>query len=125
MQQWAVSFYASAHWKKCRAGYIKFRRMIDGGLCEECKDKPGYIVHHKRALTPDNITDPDVSLSYANLEYVCKDCHDQFDGHGVAKSLTQKISFDCNGDPIPPVARSRGGGRLTAAPNSEEYAGRS
>ena len=61
MQPWAARFYASGRWKKCRAGYIKFRRTIDGGLCEECRDKPGYIVHHKRALTPDNITDPDVS----------------------------------------------------------------
>ena len=103
-----TSFLVS--WKKCRAGYIKFRRTIDGGLCEECRDKPGYIVHHKRALTPDNITDPDVSLSYSNLEFVCKDCHDQFDGHGVAKSLTQKIFFDAAGDPIPPVARGRGAG---------------
>lgn len=56
MQPWAASFYASGRWKKCRAGYIKFRRTIDGGLCEECRDKPGYIVHHKRALTPDNIS---------------------------------------------------------------------
>ena len=81
MQPWAARFYASARWKKCRAGYIKFRRTIDGGLCEECRDKPGYIVHH-----------------------------DQFDGHGVAKSLTQKIFFDAAGDPIPPVARGRGAG---------------
>lgn len=100
MQPWAARFYASGRWKKCRAGYIKFRRTIDGGLCEECRDKPGYIVHHKRALTPDNITDPDVSLSYSNLEYVCKDCHDQFDGHGVARSLTQKFSS------TPPETRS-------------------
>lgn len=56
MQPWAARFYASGRWKKCRAGYIKFRRTIDGGLCEECRDKPGYIVHHKWALTPDNIT---------------------------------------------------------------------
>ena len=40
--------------------------------------------------------------AYSNLEFVCKDCHDQFDGHGVAKSLTQKIFFDAAGDPIPP-----------------------
>lgn len=100
MQPWAARFYASGRWKKCRAGYIKFRRTIDGGLCEECRDKPGYIVHHKWALTPDNITDPDVSLSYSNLEYVCKDCHDQFDGHGVTRSLTQKFSS------TPPATRS-------------------
>ena len=107
MQSWAASFYASARWKKCRAGYIKFRRTLDGGLCEECKDKPGYIVHHKLPLTQDNIAEPDVSLAYSNLEYVCKDCHDQFDGHGVAKSLTKKVFFDSCGDPIPPVARDR------------------
>lgn len=74
---------------------------------------PGQAGLHRpsqEALTPDNITDPDVSLSYSNLEYVCKDCHDQFDGHGVAKSLTQKIFFDAAGDPIPPVARGRGAG---------------
>ena len=28
MQPWAARFYASARWKKCRAGYIKFRRTI-------------------------------------------------------------------------------------------------
>ena len=106
MQPWAARFYASARWKKCRAGYITFRRTIDGGLCEERRYKPGYIVHHKRALTPDNITDPDISLSYSNLEFVCKDCHDQFDGHGVAKSLPQKIFFDADGAPIRTVARS-------------------
>ena len=50
MQPWAARFYASGRWKKCRAGYIKFRRTIDGGLCEECRDKPGYIVHHKLSL---------------------------------------------------------------------------
>ena len=107
MQPWAERFYASMRWKKCRAGYIKFRRTVDGGLCEECRDKPGYIVHHKRMLTQDNITDPDVSLAHSNLEYVCKDCHDRFEGHGVAKPLTQKIFFDAAGDPIPPIPRSR------------------
>ena len=36
---------------------------------------PGEIVHHKIALTPDNINDPSVSLSWDNLELLCRDCH--------------------------------------------------
>lgn len=108
MQQWAATFYASARWKKCRTSYIKSRRQLDGGLCEECRDKPGFIVHHKHPLTQDNIGDPDISLSTSNLEYVCKDCHDRFEGHGVAKSLTDKVFFDGAGDPIPPIKRRRG-----------------
>lgn len=107
MQPWAASFYKSARWKKCRAAYIKYRYQVDGGLCEECKDKPGYIVHHKKKLTPENITDPEISLSHRNLEYVCKDCHDLFDGHGLVKPLTPRVMFDGNGDPIPPVVRGR------------------
>ena len=69
------SFYKSAAWEKCRAGYIKYC----GGLCERCLKKglvvPGYIVHHKIHLTPENVTDPSISLSYKNLEYLCLDCH--------------------------------------------------
>lgn len=102
MQEWAQRFYLSKRWKDCRRSYIKYRVCIDGGICEECRDKPGYIVHHKKALTQDNITDPDVALSWKNLEYVCKDCHDRFDGHGVTHSLTPRIDFDIAGDPIPP-----------------------
>ena len=73
---------------------------------------PGQAGLHR---PPDNITDPDISLSYSNLEFVCKDCHDQFDGHGVAKSLTQKIFFDAAGDPIPP---SREAGAPAESPHA-------
>ena len=70
-------FYKTAAWKKCRAGYIK----SVGGLCERCLAKglivPGYIVHHKIELTPENVGDPAISLSYDNLEYLCQDCHNK------------------------------------------------
>lgn len=72
-----VGFYKSGAWKRCRAEYIK----KVGGLCERCLAKglivPGYIVHHKIPLTPDNINDPSVSLSFDNLEYLCQDCHNK------------------------------------------------
>lgn len=50
-----------------------------GGLCEDCLAKglyrPGEIVHHMIELTPDNINDPAVSLSWSNLRLLCRDCH--------------------------------------------------
>ncbi|MFT9269709.1 MAG: HNH endonuclease [Liquorilactobacillus nagelii] len=68
-------FYRSKAWQRCRAGYIK----SVGGLCERCLAKGiikhGYIVHHKRYITEDNIGDPLVTLNWDNLEYLCHDCH--------------------------------------------------
>lgn len=69
------AFYNSAAWQQCRAAYI----ASVGGLCERCEAKgilrPGYIVHHKTYINPENITDPNVLLSFDNLEYLCFDCH--------------------------------------------------
>lgn len=71
------SFYSSKAWKDCRNAYIK----KCGGLCERClKDgiiKAGYIVHHKIHLNEDNYKDPNVSLSFENLEYLCFDHHQE------------------------------------------------
>lgn len=33
--------------------------------------RPGAIVHHKEHLTPQNINDPDITLSEDNLELLC------------------------------------------------------
>ena len=77
MKEYARAFYKSTAWQQCRAAYIK----SVGGLCERClsegKIVPGYIVHHKCYLTPDNINDPSVSLNFDNLEYLCQECHNQ------------------------------------------------
>jgi 5-methylcytosine-specific restriction endonuclease McrA len=74
-QDFARDFYRGKTWQRCREGYIKYRH----GLCERCLSKglyrPGIIVHHKIHLTPDNITDPSVSLSFDNLQLLCRDCH--------------------------------------------------
>ena len=75
-RDFAAKFYKSAAWHRCRDGYISHRISVDGGLCERCHDHPGYIVHHKVWLTPENIGIPEVSLNWDCLEYVCKDCHD-------------------------------------------------
>lgn len=75
MKEFAASFYKSKAWQNCRDGYA----ASVGGLCEDCLKKglvtPGVIVHHKIALTPENITDPSVALNWNNLRLVCRNCH--------------------------------------------------
>lgn len=75
MREFAKSFYKSKAWQDCRAAYISYR----SGLCERCLSRglyrPGDTVHHKVHLTPDNINDPSVTLSFDNLMLLCRDCH--------------------------------------------------
>lgn len=97
---WAKAFYRSDAWQRCRNGYIKERIRIDAGMCEVCRERLGYIVHHKITLTPQNINNPEVSLNWDNLSYECKDCHDQHDGHGVKRSLSPVCAFDSDGNPV-------------------------
>ena len=100
-KEWAKAFYNSKKWIRCRNSYIGFRISIDGGTCEECKRQQGYIVHHTITLTAENITDPDVALNHDNMKYVCKDCHDRYDGHGIGnKKLKPLCAFDEHGQPI-------------------------
>ena len=99
-KEFAKSFYKSSAWIKCRNSYIKGRLLIDGGLCEECHNNPGYIVHHKQMLTESNINNPDIALNHNNFEYVCKDCHDKFDGHGLNSKIKPLFAFDSEGQPV-------------------------
>lgn len=75
LQDFATEFYSSRAWKATRRAYAKSK----GLLCERCLKKgmirPGEIVHHKVYLTPANITDPEIALSWDNLELLCRDCH--------------------------------------------------
>lgn len=74
-REFARKFYNSRAWKETRENY---RRSV-GGLCERCLAKglyrPAEIIHHKIHLTPSNISNPDVALSWDNLEALCRDCH--------------------------------------------------
>lgn len=97
---WAKAFYKSDAWQSCRRGYIAERKRIDGGMCQVCRERLGYMVHHKIALTQFNIQDPEVSLNWKNLSYECKLCHDQHDGHGVKRSVLPVCEFDFEGNPI-------------------------
>lgn len=100
-KEWSKTFYKSQAWQQCRNAYIAERTSIDGGMCEECRQQLGYIVHHKKKLTEDNISNPDISLNHKYLEYVCKSCHDEFEGHFTGHKKQEIIViFDSNGQPI-------------------------
>lgn len=96
----AEAFYHSKSWKDSRKAYIAYRISIDGGMCEDCHTELGYIVHHKIELTPENINDPDIALSFDNYEYVCKACHDRKDNHFI-KPVKKRYKFDKYGNVIP------------------------
>ena len=76
MQDFAKTFYKSRRWQDTRMAYL---RSV-GGLCERCLKKglyhPAVIVHHKTYLTADNIHNPEIALSWDNLEAVCRECHE-------------------------------------------------
>lgn len=88
MKDFAKAFYKSRAWKDCRDAYARSVR----GLCEICLEKgvykPGVIVHHKRHLCPENISDPTVALDWNNLQLVCRDCHAQLHNDGGARRFT-------------------------------------
>ncbi|WP_026885395.1 HNH endonuclease [Clostridium beijerinckii] len=94
----AKRFYNSKEWKKCKASYIK----SVNGLCERC-ERPGYIVHHKKGLTPNNINNPNITLNHNNLEYLCLDCHNaEHDFNREKRSATKKgYKFNDKGELIP------------------------
>ena len=75
MKDFAKAFYKSQAWKRTREAYARSK----SGLCEICLAAglyvPGEIVHHKIHLTPENINDPRITLSFDNLQYVCRQCH--------------------------------------------------
>lgn len=84
-KDYAERFYKSTAWKTTRAAYLSHVR----GQCERCMREfhqgkrrledinPAVIVHHKRYITPDNINDPRVTLSWENLEAICADHHNK------------------------------------------------
>ena len=95
-KDFAKPFYKSKAWQDCRAGYIK----VVGGLCEDCLAKgiytPGKVVHHRCHITPENITDPTVTLNWDNLKLVCQDCHAK-----EHKDVSGRYWFDDSGRIVP------------------------
>ena len=83
--------YNSKQWKRTREAYT----LSKFGICERCGTPNAKQVHHKKYLTPENINNPDITLSFDNLELLCDVCHQK--EHFAEK---QEYSFDENGDLI-------------------------
>lgn len=97
---WAKKFYNSAAWKRARLAYIKSVY----GLCEWC-GRPGYIVDHIVELTPDNISDPTVTLNQDNFQFLCLDCHNK-KTFGWREPIREGLMFDEQGQIVtvsPPI----------------------
>lgn len=75
MRDFAKVLYNSKAWQRTRAAYT----ASVGGLCERCRAKglivPGEIVHHKIHITPENIHNEQITLSFDNLELLCREHH--------------------------------------------------
>ena len=105
MKDFAKKFYNSEKWKACRQAFIAERMKIDGGVCQICGERPGYIVHHTVKLTAANVNDPSITVDHKRLQFVCKPCHDKMEGHWLdrPKKCNLLCEFDTQGDPIPPI----------------------
>lgn len=103
-KEYAKQFYASDAWQRTRNAYYKLQR----GMCERCKREieegtrdagnmnPGLIVHHKKYITPRNINDPKVTLSFDNLELLCEEHHNK-----EHKAKEKRYRFAKDGSIIP------------------------
>lgn len=69
-KEYAKQFYKTKAWQKCRNAFFSSKF----GICELC-GKPGKEVHHKKHITPANISDPDITLNWDNLQLLCSSCH--------------------------------------------------
>ena len=92
MKEWAKSFYKSKAWQDCREAYF----ISKHGLCERC-GRPGLIVHHRIYLTPQNINDPNITLSFENLELLCSSCHNN-EHNRKYDVVRDDVMFNSNGD---------------------------
>lgn len=91
-KDYAREFYNSTAWKECRESYKKYRH----GLCERClaagRYNPGVVVHHIQPITPTTVSDPEITLSFDNLQLLCVQCH--ADMHGSKKNRRYIVEED-------------------------------
>ena len=88
-----ADFYNSSEWKKVRKTY----RVYKLNICERCGNI-GYYVHHKNYITSKNINDTNITLSFDNLELLCKICHNK---EHFKNEIDYK--FDEDGQLCPPI----------------------
>lgn len=92
-KEYAIKFYSSNSWIKCRLGFMQSKNFV----CDRCNGV-GYIAHHKKHITPENINDPNITLNWANLQCLCLECHNAV--HGNSEAFVNGVSFDNDGNII-------------------------
>jgi hypothetical protein len=69
------SFYASENWQRLRTALIAER----GPTCQRCgkiiANPLDLIGHHEVELTPENVSDYNISLNPEKIKLICFDCH--------------------------------------------------
>lgn len=98
-KEYAKAFYGSMKWKNARRAYIRFRESIDGGACEHCKRRRGYIVDHIDPITPENINDVNITLNEDNFQYLCHACHN-IKTFRITDGVPEGFEFDGEGNLI-------------------------
>ena len=92
-QEWAKQFYNSKKWKEIRFAYISLRY----GICERCGQPNAKQVHHKKYLTEENIDNPEITLSFDNLELLCDICH-QKEHNEKYSAVEYGLEFNSKGE---------------------------
>lgn len=87
-KEWAKPFYNSEAWKIARTQTL----LESGYTCEVCGGH-AEEVHHEIELTPENISDPAISLNPRLLHPLCGDCHKR-----ITKRQKHKRRPDCEDD---------------------------
>ena len=90
-KDYAKEFYKSTAWVKCRNSFMDSKNNV----CERCGDV-AVICHHKEHITPDNISDPNITLNWDNLQALCIECHNAI--HGKSQTIRDDLTFDSAGN---------------------------
>ena len=85
-------FYHSKAWRRLSRAFLLSKNYI----CEVCGG-PAEIAHHKKHITPGNITDPEITLNAENLHAVCIECHNTIH-YGAGGAVVRGLEFDENGN---------------------------
>lgn len=94
-KDFAKAFYKSKAWQDAR----DYALMRDVYLCSRC-GRLAEEVHHIIRLTPQNISDPAVTINPDNLECLCRECHQAEhanDRNGREPDFTDKYVFTADG----------------------------
>ena len=86
------SFYHSQRWRKISRLYMAAQNYV----CERCGGV-GEICHHRKHLTPENVSDFAVSLDFSNLECLCMTCHNR---EHFSTGAEREVIFDAEGNAV-------------------------